>query len=269
MKKTLIFLFLFVFAFTFRSIGQKGLYVGFAGNVGISAIGNQNLYGMKWNYLNKDKSFDPAYKITMGYGANAKLGYNFTPPIGMQLEVGYQSRGQKYEDTDGRDVTHTKDISLNYITTGVYFRYTSIFRRNYYKKEQKVRLAITVGPQFNVLLSADQTYSLSGEVLNVLGLDLTDIDYPSSNPPAWTSDYNFSNDADDKALFRNYDIGLLARIGVDFYPKKWFFISPTITSYLSLTDINDKDFSVHSGYGQSRNFSMGFELGFGFYMNKE
>ena len=269
MKKSLFLVVLFVLTISINGFGQKGFYAGFSGNAGISAIGNQNLYGLKWSYLNNDKTFDPAYKLTLGYGANAKIGYNFSPPLGMQFELGYQKRGQNYEDTDGKDVTHTKDISLNYITTGVYFRYTSIFRKNFYKREQKVRLAITVGPQINVLVSADQTYSLSGEIIDAFGLDLNDIDYPSNNPPQWTSDYNFTSTDNDKELFRNVDIGLLARVGVDFYPKKWFFISPTLTSYLSLTDINNKDYTQHSGYGQSRNFSVGFELGIGFYVNKK
>lgn len=248
---------------------QKGFYGGFAANGGTSVIFNQNLYGVKFLYLtSNDKTFDPAHKLTIGYGATGKIGYNFIPPLGLQLEVGYQSAGQKYEDTDGRDVLHKKDIHLSYITTGVYLRYTSIFRKNYYKQNQKVRLALTIGPRINILVNANQTYSLESEIANLLDLDLVDIAYPASNTPFYSTDYSFGKNEDDKNLFKNLDVGLLAKIGVDIYPKKWFFISPTLVSYLSFTDINNKNFTSHRGYGQSRNFSIGFEIGVGFYFDK-
>lgn len=249
---------------------QKGFYAGFSGNVGTSIVANQNLYGVKFQYLNKDKTFDPAHKLTIGYGGLAKIGYNFSPPIGLQFELGYQSRGQNYDDTDGQNVNHQKEIKLNYITTGVYFRYTSIFRKNFYKKEQKVRLALTIGPQFNVLVGASQQYSLYGDNFSTFNLDYENIDYPAPAPdlPFWTSPYNFTTEDDDKKLYKSLDVGILGRIGVDIYPKPWFFISPTITSYLSLTDINAEEYTTHSGYGASRNIAVGFEIGFGFYVNR-
>ncbi len=115
---------------------QKGFYSGFSANVGSTTVANQNIYGVKWSGLG---TFDPAHKFTVGYGFTGKIGYNITPPIGFLAEIGYQKRGQNYEDTDSKETTHSKSIDLNYITTGLYFRYTSIFKKNYYKKEQKVR----------------------------------------------------------------------------------------------------------------------------------
>ena len=269
MLKNILFIFILLLAaLTQNSYAQKGFYAGFSGNLGTTYVVNHNLYGIKWGHLNKDKTFDPAHKTAIGYGGTAKVGYNFIPPLGIQGEVGYQARGEKYEDTDGSDFTHHKDIELNYITVGVYLRYTSIFKKNFYKKEQKVRLALTIGPQINVLFSAKQEYSVTGEAIDLLNLNFENIDYPSNNSPAWTSDYSFTTEQNDKALFKNYDIGLLSRIGVDIYPKPWFFISPTLTSYFGITDVNDKKYTEHSGYGQSRNFAIGVELGFGFYVNK-
>jgi hypothetical protein len=244
---------------------QKGVYLGLSGNAGSTFVANQNLYGIKWYDIGK---FDPAHQFTVGYGATAKVGYNFSPPMGLLLEIGYQHRGQNYNDEDSKEVIHKKSIDLNYLTTGIYYRYTSIFKKNYYKQNQKIRLAVVVGPQFNVLLAANQTYGLENDILELLNLpiDLDDLPYPSNNPPVWSSDYDFSTEDDDKALFKNFNIGLLARVGVDIYPKSWFFISPTITTYLSITDINNSNYTKHSGYGTSRALDVGFDLGIGFYI---
>jgi hypothetical protein len=263
------YLFLIFALSIFPSIikAQKGLYMGVSANAGTAIIANQNLYGVKWYGIGK---FDPAHQFTVGYGATAKIGYNFSPPMGLLLEVGYQHRGQKYEDVDSKDITHKKEVDLEYFTTGIYFRYTSIFKKNYYKKEQKVRLAVVVGPQFSTLLKANQTYGLENDVLDLIDLpiDLSDLPYPS-NSPFWSSDYNFEVDDNDKELFKNFNIGLLARVGVDIYPKPWFFISPTISTFISVTDINSSKYTQHSGYGTSRIADIGFDLGVGFYIDSK
>ena len=247
------------------SQAQKGFYIGFAGNVNASLILNQNTYGVKWN-LPVNRDFELAYDATLGFGGNAKFGYNFKEQIGLEWHAGYQAMGMNYFDEDQNMVVHDKSISLDYVTIAMAFRYTSIFKKNRYKREQKVRLAIVAGPQFGILTRASLNYTLESEFLG-LTFDDDGVNYPFAfnlyNETFYTTPV--SNDRD---FFSTIDAGILFQVGIDIYPKPWFYIAPVITSYIGLTDINASAFRQHSGYAATRNAFIGLNLGMGFYINQ-
>ena len=244
---------------------QQGFYLGFSGNINSSLILNQNTYGVKWN-IPGERNFEMAYKGTAGYGGAFKFGYNFKEQLGLEWQAGYQDMGMQYEDKASNGVTHRKSIDLDYVTIGMAFRYTSIFKKNRYKQEQKVRLAIVVGPVIGILTNADFQYEIEAEQIDVTIND-ADLNYPYEF--SLVNEGFYTNEADsDRDYFSAVDAGLQLNFGIDIYPKPWFYISPVLTGYLGLTDINDKAYRRHSGYGPSRNGNIGVNLSMGFYINQ-
>lgn len=253
-----------------ESQAQKGFYVGFSGNATTTFVLNQNTYGVRWNFPNS-RDFQLAYKPTIGFGGALKLGYNFKPQWGLEWHTGYQSGGLDFKDEDRNGVTHRRSIGVDYITFAMPFRYTSIFKKNKYKQEQKVRLAVVVGPQFGVLVSGNLEYTIE---LDGTKLEDEVLNYPNDyviieEVPVYAETfYEVDPEANDKDYYNSFDFGILAQAGLDIYPKPWFYISPVITSYIGVTDVNAKAFRKHSGYGPSRNFNIGLNLSMGFYINQ-
>ena len=253
---------------TGSSFAQKGFYLGVSGNLGASFVANQNTYGIKWNLLGV-RDFELAYKSNLGFGGGLKLGYNFKPQLGFQFDIGYQKGGMRYKDTDRNNVLHTKEISQSYITIRPAFRYSSIFRKNFYKQDQKVRIAILFGPQIGILTNGTMKYDLEFEMLP--DIDDATLNYPFNN--VYLDDgeepfYTYTGQSD-KDFFNNIDFGFALQFGVDIYPVDWLFISPKINSYLGLIDVNASEFREHSGYGAAKNLLVGFDLSFGFYIGME
>jgi hypothetical protein len=244
---------------------QKGFYLGFAGNATSSLILNQNTYGVKWN-IQGIRNFELAYKATAGYGGAFKFGYNFKDQLGLEWLAGYQDMGMRYEDTTPNNVIHRKSIDLDYITIGMAFRYTSIFKKNRYKQEQKVRLAIVAGPLIGILVNAELLYSLEAELIDIV-LDDKDLAYPTEfslvNEAFYTAEAE-----NDRDYFSPVEAGLQLQVGIDIYPRPWFYISPVVTGYIGLTDLNAKAYRNHSGYGASRHANVGLNLSMGFYINQ-
>ena len=253
------------FLYSVNVHAQKGLYLGFATNVTSSSVLNQNTYGVKW-HLGNDRNFELAYAPTIGYGGSFKVGYNFKEQLGLEWQAGYQAGGMNYKDKDQNKVIHRKSISTDYVTIGMAFRYTSIFRKNHYKQEQKVRLAVVVGPQIGILTRAALEYSLEATLID-LAFNDAELMYPNEfaiyNEAFYTQPIS-----DDKDLFKSIEAGVLVQVGIDIYPKKWFYISPVATTYFGITDINADAFTKHSGYGASRHFNFGLNLSMGFYINQ-
>jgi len=257
-----------------KSHGQEGFYLGFQGNVGASIIMNQNTYGVKWNLAGQaDRSFELAYKTTLGYGGKLKMGYGITPQLGFELHLGYQDRGMKYEDTDNNDIIHRKHVDLDYFTIAVPFRYTSIFKKNKYKQFQRVRLAIMVGPQIDILTGAKLEYELESEFLELSFSDeQVNYPYPVELVEGFGAylDQEYYQDItnNDKNYFSTTQLGILFNVGIDIYPNEWFYISPVITSYVGITDMNHKNYRKHENYAAGRNASIGLGVSFGFYINQ-
>lgn len=263
---TIRLLLAFLLMIQLPAAGQEGFYLGFSGNFNASMLLNQNTYGVKWN-VPGNRKFELAYKGTAGYGGGLKFGYNFRDQFGLEWQTGYQAMGMRYEDTDPNDVIHRKAIDIDYVTIGMAFRYTSIFARNRYKQEQKVRLAVVVGPQIGILTRAGLSYTLDAEPLDLF-FDDGSVDYPNQFT-LYNEAYYDVNIDDDKDFFSNVDAGLLVQVGVDIYPKPWFYISPVVSGYLGFTDINASDFRDHEGYGSTRNAYFGVNLSMGFYIREK
>lgn len=259
------------------SVAQEGFYLGVTGNVGASMVTNQNDYGVLWNVPGK-RDFELAYRGTIGYGGGLKFGYNFAPQFGMELHLGYQDRGMRYRDTDVNDVTHRRTTDADYVYFALPFRYTSILKRNRFKQFQRVRLAIVAGPQIGILAGGGLEYTLETDgdfplVPNSTFDDETvNFPFPSSSlvegfPPYYEAFYTNQPESD-RDLYSTVDFGLMFMIGVDIYATEWFYISPGITGYLGVTDINAKAYRDHSGYSASRHAAIGFGLSVGFYLSQ-
>ncbi|MCP4122685.1 MAG: PorT family protein [Bacteroidetes bacterium] len=257
-----------------NSKAQEGFYLGFSGNVGSSIILNQNTYGVQWNLSGMaDRNFELGYKTSVGYGGGIKLGYGITGQLGFEFHLGYQDRGMRYEDTDNNDIIHRKHVDVDYLTIAVPFRYTSIFKKNKYKQFQRVRLAIVVGPQIDILTAAKLEYELESEFLEISFTD-DQVNYPF--PVELVDGFGTYFDQDDysditnndKDYFATAQFGFLFNVGVDIYPNDWLYISPVITSYLGITDMNAKAYRKHDSYASGRNASIGLGISMGFYINQ-
>ncbi len=122
------------------ALAQKGLYFGIAGTVQSTWITNQENYGLH--------PLD--YVSTMGGSGNINIGYDFTNHIGIKIELGYGTLGQKYSKTR-TDSVFSRQVKLNYLMIPILLKYRI--------GGPVVKFYIAVGPQFNMLLSANQTYT--------------------------------------------------------------------------------------------------------------
>ncbi len=268
MKRVFFILFCCSFLTVVNSFAQKGFYLGISGNVGASFVANQNTYGVKWD-LQGIRDFQLAYNANAGFGGGLKFGYNFKPQLGVQLDIGYQKGGMSYEDIDANDIMHRKEISQNYITIRPAIRYTSILKKNYYKQNQKVRIAILFGPQIGILTKGEMKYELTLEGLPDIDDDILNYPFNDNFPEPYGEPFYIDNSDKDKDFFNTIDFGFALQFGIDIYPVDWLFISPKINTYLGVVDVNAKEYREHSGYGASKNFSAGFDLSVGFYIGQD
>lgn len=239
--------------------------MGFGGHVGASFIFGQNTYDVKWKVPGV-REFELAYDGTLSYSGGGVVGYNFKPQFGLEWQAGYATAGMKYEDTDRNGVIHRKQVDLRYATIGMAVRYSAIFKKNRYKQKQKVRLAIVAGPRIGIRTKGSLTYSL--ELPGVITVDDAQLNYPYEFPDYNDSDVYTNPTGSDDAFFNKIDVGLVVRVGVDIFPSEYFYISPAVTGYLGIADINASEFRIHDGYGASHTGDIGFQCTMGFYLSR-
>ncbi|MCX6268480.1 MAG: outer membrane beta-barrel protein, partial [Bacteroidetes bacterium] len=152
MKKTLSAAIIALFFLSGPLMSQKQLYFGLAGTGLGSFITNQNNYGL---------GFEMDYAATFGGSGNVNVGFDFNNSLGLKLEIGFAKLGQKYADErtlNDTNYRYTRNIKLNYLQIPILFKYRSA--------GEVVRFYAMAGPQFNLLLSASQTYLKNEEVYN-------------------------------------------------------------------------------------------------------
>jgi hypothetical protein len=214
------------------AVAQKGLYVGVSGAIQSTWVTNQNNYGLP----------EMDYNTTFHGAANINIGYDFTDHLGVKAEVGYATYGQKYKDQKG-DSTLSREVKMNHYTIPVMFKY---------RVGGKVtKFYVAVGPQFDLLSSASQTYTLnnhdyvdtlntlSGKPFNVGASDITD-------------------------RYNSLDIMARMDLGVDITLIEHLVIELGLKFGYGLMDINASDFQLpdHSGaYHPSHNVFGGLVLG--------
>lgn len=232
MKKIYSALVAFLLIASIPAIAQKGLYFGVAGTASSTWITNQNNYGLP----------EMDYISTVGIGGNINVGYDFTNSLGVKLEIGLATMGQKYKDKQG-DSTFNREVKLKYLTIPVLFKYRT--------GGSIAKFYIAIGPQFNMLMTGKQTYTLN--------------DKPFVDTLKTVSGKRFQVGLDDvKERFSSSDIFARMDLGVEITVVKHLMIDLGLTLGYGLMDMNATDYRLpdHSGkYHPSHDVFGGVNLG--------
>jgi hypothetical protein len=214
------------------ALAQKGFYIGIAGTAQSTWIINQENYGLK-----------PLNEVsTLGGSGNINVGYDFTNHIGIKVEFGYGTFGQKYSKTIG-DSAFSRNIKLNYFMIPVLFKYRV--------GGPVVKFYFAIGPQFNMLMSANQTYTLNGETFD------TTLKTISGKP------FEVGL-AGIKDRFASMDIFARMDLGLDITLVKHLMIEFGLKLGYGLMDINATDYQLKDkdgNYNKSHNVFGGLTLG--------
>ena len=222
-----------LFLVSLPALAQKGLYFGIAGTAQSTWITNQNNYGLP----------DMDYKTTFGGAANLNAGFDFTNHIGIKIEIGYGKYGQK--STDTRDSsTFDRDIKLNYLTIPIMFKYRV--------GGPLIKFYIAIGPQFNMLMAAKQTYTKNGLPY------LDDVDDTVTG-----STFKIGKE-EIKERFSSMDVFARMDLGLDITLIRHLMIEFGIKLGYGLMDLNATNYHIkdYSGtYHPSHNAFGGLTLG--------
>jgi opacity protein-like surface antigen len=217
---------------SFPALAQKGFYVGAAVTEQSTWITNQNNYGRP----------EMDYKNTFGFGYNLNIGYDFTNHLGIKMEVGSAQFGQDYTDKVG-DSTFERSVKLNHLQIPIMLKYRI--------GGPILKFYVAVGPQFDFLMSAKQTYMLNGQQFS----DTTET----------TTGKKFDIGKEDiKERFSSMDVFARADLGLEVMIIKHLMIDFGLKLGYGLMDLNAADYRIkdHSGaYHPSHEVFGGLTLG--------
>jgi hypothetical protein len=200
------------------AIAQKGLYFGLSGTVQSTWITNQNNYGLP----------EMDYKMTFGGAGNLNIGYDFTNHLGIKMEIGYEKFGQKY--TDSRDSsTFDREIRMNYLTIPIMFKYRV--------GGPIVKFYLAIGPQFNLLMAAKQTYNKDGLPF------MEDVDDTITG-----SSFKVGNE-EIKERFSSSDIYARMDLGLNVMIIKHLMIEAGLKLGYGLMDLNSANYRIKDSSG--------------------
>lgn len=258
MKKNFLLSVLFFTAVT--CMAQKGLHIGVVGAFNSTWILNQN------NYYNLTPLDNPVvqtsemdYRIKWGYSTGVSVGYNFKRSWGLQMDVLYNSTGQKYEDNfDGpatlqdftitpsidtffprgdNNIKVTRDVSLSYIQIPIMAKYIT-------KEGNRAKFFMLFGPQVGI------------KVMNKESMTFQNIPFTPRAP------YKLNE------KFKAIDFGFAIRFGTEIYATDNLFFDICLSLYAGAIDINGKvlkDLGWYSQndveYQRSHNFNGGLMIG--------
>jgi len=234
MKKHVIYLISALLIASGSLFGQKQFYFG-VGGMGLNTwVTNQNNYGLP---------FEMDYAITIGGGANANIGFDFSKHVGLKIEVGFERLGQTYKDDLFNDTTYTRNVSLNYLEVPLLFKYRT--------SGKIVRFCVLAGPQFNFLMSAKQKYYKYGKID-------TDYIFDKDDKPVKIGEETITD--------RYTSLDILGRLdlGVDITLVKNLFLNAGLTMAYGFLDVNATNMRIadHTGnYNASHNILVGINFG--------
>jgi hypothetical protein len=233
MKKSYIFLVLAFMVLSGPLSAQKRLYFGMNGTIMNTWTTNQMNYG----YADMD------YKITVNMGVNANVGFDFNKNFGLILQLGYACLGQKYEDLIG-DTAYSRRVNMNYLQFPLMFRFRT--------SGETARFYAMVGPQFNILLSANQVYYKN---------DATPLDSVYNE---WLNKPILIGESEITDRYISYDIMARVDFGVEITIIDNLFFTAGLSLAYGLMDINDPNWqfkNVQGEYNPSHNTYGGFSVG--------
>jgi hypothetical protein len=214
MKRIFLLFTAFLLLSAVPSIAQKGFYFGIAGSGNSTWITNQNNYGLP----------EMDYTSTFAFGGNLGVGYDFTDHLGLKLELGLNQISEKYHDTQS-STELARQVKLNYFNIPILFRYRT--------GGKVAKFYVAVGPQFNMLRSATQTYTANGQPLS------------DSITKKTLSGTQFIVGAENiKDRYNSLDIVGRMDLGVNITVVEHLMIDVGLTMGYGLTDINASDYRI-------------------------
>jgi hypothetical protein len=208
------------------AFAQKGkeVIIGVGGAVTNTWIINQNFYG--------EPEVDYAPKFS--YAASLNLGYNFTGNIAVMTELQYSHQGQKYEGEQtwaGHNFEIVeRNIKLYYLNIPVFFKYS------FGKDLTKFRFMI--GPQFGLLMNAEQEYLRDGKKQPTTAYDINNVPFITTETVI-------------KDRYDNLDIGVAIDIGTDITLSELFFINAGLRFNYGFKDVNTEPYHLVNFKGES------------------
>jgi hypothetical protein len=237
MKKIYFAILTLLMLSSFPGFAQKGLYFGIAVTEQSTWITNQNNYGLP----------EMDYKTTFGLAYNLNVGFDFTNHLGVKLEVGYGKFGQDYTDHMG-DSSFTRSVKMNHLMIPILFKYRV--------GGPIAKFYLAIGPQFNFLISAKQSYILNGQ--------------PFSDTLESVSGERFDVGKEEmKERFSSMDIMARIDLGLDITVVKHLMIEFGLKMGYGLMDLNSADYRLkdHTGnYHPSHNVFGGLTLGVNYHL---
>ncbi|MCX6248971.1 MAG: outer membrane beta-barrel protein [Bacteroidetes bacterium] len=226
---------------SFPTFAQKGLYLGVAVSANSVWITNQNNYGLP----------EMDYSTTFGMAENINVGYDFTNHLGLKIEFGLNRIGEKYHDTKDTITgmeTFAREVKLDYFNIPVLFKYRT--------GGKIVKFYVAVGPQFNFLRTATQTYTKDGVPFSTV---LTNL-----------AGKKFDAGAEDiKDRYNAMDIVARMDLGINIMIIQHLMIDFGFTCGYGLKDLNASDYKMgdfSSGvYHPSHSVFGGLTLGVGWH----
>jgi hypothetical protein len=212
---------------------QSRLYFGANGSMLNTWTTNQMNYGYP----------DMDYQFTVNMGINANAGYDFNKSVGVLLQLGYAKLGQKYTDQIN-DTNYSRRVGMNYFQIPLMFRYRT--------SGEIARFYVMAGPQFNILLSAEQTYYKN---------DATPFD------SVWNEKLNkpvLIGETDITDRFTTFDIMARVDMGVEITLIENLFLTAGLSMAYGLMDVNDEAWRYNNSdgvYNPSHNAYIGFSVG--------
>ncbi|MCX6276875.1 MAG: porin family protein [Bacteroidetes bacterium] len=234
MKKTLSIIAIAILLTASTAFSQKQVYFGLGGSFLSTWTTNQNNYGLP---------FEMDYVSTFGGNGNLNIGFDFNNNIGLKLEVGYGVLGQKYKDShEGSD--YTRNVSMNYLQIPLLFKFRT--------SGDIARFYLMAGPQFNMLLSANQKYNKNGIIDTLTIINPITLQRIKVGEETITDRYT------------SLDIMGRIDLGVDISLSSRLFLNVGLTMAYGLMDLNATDWRIpdHTyNYNPSHNLYGGINIG--------
>jgi hypothetical protein len=197
MKKLLFGILLFSIGSSLMA--QIGLHIAVLG-------GPQNTWILNDQPINPERG-GFKYKLTFGWAGMVKIGYNFVPPIGIHIGLGYSTQGQKFTSIDSNNVAIATYRELTYWKIPLLLRMTS--------DPGPVMFVMELGPQVSVLRRA--------EILD--DNNLQTYVYPNETP------------------LKNIEVGVAWSLGAEFSLAKGLHLVIQQRGDYGIGDVENKTFS--------------------------
>jgi hypothetical protein len=242
---------------------RTGFHLGVAGTFNSTWILNQNNYNtLKLFDIPIVRQSEMDYIFTWGGNVGAEAGYDFHKRWGVQIEPSYSWAGQKYDDDFVGSVDKYNRESPYYTKTGVYVNVRREIKLQYFQIPVMLKFKTTVGEIANF-------YAMVGPQVGFRT-------FASENVWIKNIPYVDSLKFTPDQKFKKVDFGVALNLGIEFFPKDYFYINLGLNSYIGITDLNGnilKTIEWYSkndvDYQKSRNFRIGLQVGLHFYLTKE